>query len=35
MKAWHVGLIIALIVAYFVGVKFPSVGTSLLGKVGM
>ena len=35
MKAWHVGLIIALIVAYFVGVKFPSVVTSLLGKVGM
>ena len=35
MKAWHLGLVVALIVAYLIGVKFPSVGTTVLGKVGM
>lgn len=35
MKGWHWGLIVGLIVAYFIGVKFPGPGTSLLTKVGV
>lgn len=35
MKTWHWGVLVLLVLAYFVGVKWPSVGTSLLGKVGM
>ena len=35
MKAWHWGLIIAIVVAYLVGVKYPSIGTTVLGKVGL
>lgn len=35
MKAWHIGLIVAILVAYFVGVKYPGVGTSVLGKIGL
>lgn len=35
MKTWHLGLVLALVVAYLVGVKFPSVGAGLLSKVGL
>lgn len=35
MKSWHWGLIIAVLVAYLVGVKWPGPGTSLLSKIGM
>lgn len=35
MKAWHWGLLLAIVVAYLVGVKYPSVGTTVLGKVGL
>lgn len=36
MKPFHgVGLLLLLFVVYLVGVKFPGVGASLLGKVGM
>jgi len=35
MKMWHWGCIVALIVAYLVGVKFPSVGQKLFSSVGM
>lgn len=35
MQNWHWGLIIALIAAYLVGVKFPSIGQSALSKVGL
>ena len=35
MQSWHWGLIVAIIVAYFIGVKFPSTGNTLLSKVGM
>jgi hypothetical protein len=35
MRAWHWGFILAVILAYFVGVKFPATGTAVLGKVGM
>jgi hypothetical protein len=35
MKSWHIGLIVAVIIGYLVGVKFPATGQSLLSKVGM
>jgi hypothetical protein len=35
MKSWHLGLIALLVVAYLVGVKYPSTGTMLLSKVGL
>jgi len=35
MKGWHIGIIVALLVAYLVGVKFPSTGQMVLGKVGL
>lgn len=35
MQTWHWGLIIGLIVAYLVGVKFPSPGQKALSYVGM
>jgi hypothetical protein len=35
MKAWHLGIILLIVVAYLVGVKYPSVGTTVLSKVGM
>lgn len=35
MKSWHLGLLLLLIAAYFVGVKYPSPGTQLLSKVGL
>ena len=35
MKAWHWGLILAIAVAYLVGVKYPSIGANVLGKVGL
>lgn len=36
MKTWHWGtIIVVLIIGYLVGVKFPSTGTALLGKVGL
>ena len=35
VKGWHIGLIVALVIAYFVGVKFPSIGQAALGKVGL
>ena len=34
MKSWHWGIIVALLIGYLVGVKFPSTGASLLGKIG-
>lgn len=35
MKSWHIGAIVLLLVAYFVGVKFPSFGNTILGKIGV
>jgi len=35
MKSWHLGLIAILVLAYLVGVKFPSIGTMALSKVGL
>jgi hypothetical protein len=36
MKPVHgIGLIVVLFLVYLLGAKFPSVGTSLLSKVGM
>ena len=35
MKAWHLGLILVIVIAYLVGAKYPSTGTMLLGKVGL
>lgn len=34
MQKWLVFVVI-FVVAYFVGVKFPTIGTSALSKVGM
>lgn len=33
MSNWH--WILIFIIAYFIGVKFPSIGTTVLSKVGM
>ena len=35
MKGWHIGGIILLLIAYLVGVKYPSFGNSALSKVGL
>lgn len=35
MQGWHWGLIIGLLIAYLIGVKFPSPGQQLLSKIGM
>lgn len=35
MKSWHIGLVVAILVAYLVGVKFPALGQAALSKVGM
>ena len=35
MKNWHWGLILAFVVAYLIGVKFPSIGQKLFAKIGM
>jgi hypothetical protein len=35
MKGWHIGMIAMLLVAYLIGAKFPSFGTSVLNKVGL
>lgn len=35
MKAWHFGLILAVVVAYLIGVKFPAPGNSVFSAVGM
>jgi hypothetical protein len=35
MKAWHLGLILLVVIAYLVGAKYPATGTALLGKVGL
>lgn len=35
MKSWHWGVIVLVIIAYFVGVKWPSIGQTVLGKVGL
>jgi hypothetical protein len=35
MKLSHIGvLVVVLVVGYLLGVKFPSTGAALLGKVG-
>jgi hypothetical protein len=35
MKTWHIGLIVIIVIAYLVGVKFPSIGQKALGTVGL
>lgn len=35
MRGWHWGLIIGLIIAYLVGVKFPSIGNKVFSTIGM
>jgi hypothetical protein len=35
MKVWHLGFIVLLLAAYFVGVKYPTTGNTLLSKVGL
>lgn len=32
---WHWGLIVLVVIAYLIGTKYPSVGNSVLGKVGL
>jgi hypothetical protein len=35
MNKLTIAVIIAVVVGYFVGVKFPAIGTKALGKVGI
>lgn len=35
MQTWHWGLIVAIVIAYLVGVKFPSPGQKVFSAVGM
>ena len=35
MKSWHVGIVVALVVGYALGILFPSIGTSLRAKAGV
>jgi hypothetical protein len=35
MKSWHIGGIVLLLIAYLVGVKYPSFGQTALSKVGL
>jgi hypothetical protein len=35
MQGWHWGMIVLFIVAYLIGVKFPSPGQKLFSSVGM
>lgn len=35
MKGWHIGVIVTLLIGYFLGVQYPSVGKTALGKVGL
>jgi hypothetical protein len=35
MKSWHIGFIVIILVAYLVGVKFPTYGQAALTKVGL
>lgn len=34
MKSWHLGIVLALLIGYAVGILFPSVGQSLKAKIG-
>lgn len=35
MKSWHIGIVVALVVGYALGILFPSIGTSLRSKAGV
>lgn len=35
MQNWHWGLIVAIVIAYLVGVKFPATGQKVFSAVGM
>lgn len=35
MKSWHVGIVVAVLIGYVLGVMFPAVGNSLKSKVGL
>jgi hypothetical protein len=35
MQGWHWGLIIGLVIAYMIGVKFPGPGQKVFSAVGM
>lgn len=35
MKGWHIGIIVAVLIGYFVGVMFPSVGNTVKAKLGV
>ena len=35
MKTWHIGMVLLIVVAYFIGVKYPSTGQAALSKVGL
>lgn len=32
MKSWHIGLVVALVIAYLVGAKYPSLANSIFAK---
>ncbi len=35
MKSWHIGIIVAVLVGYALGIFFPSVGLTLKAKTGL
>lgn len=35
MQNWHWGLIVAIVIAYLIGVKFPATGQKAFSLVGM
>jgi hypothetical protein len=35
MRGWHIGLVVLVLIAYLVGVKYPQAGQTALSKVGM
>jgi hypothetical protein len=34
MKSWHLGIVIALVVGYAIGVMWPSIGNTVKSKIG-
>lgn len=34
MKSWHIGIVVALIIGYAIGVLFPAVGQGVKAKIG-
>lgn len=35
MKGWHLGILVAVLIGYALGILFPGVGQSVRAKVGV